>query len=126
VSRGAYVASRRQAGAGNWPKCGLCRREVDAYGLDNDTGTHVTVWARCGGVRVDPSTGMSVHGFPRVHESREDFVVIRKGPNYRVLWTSRDHAWSLTDAIARLVFFHPDATREVVRDGSAEGVHAKS
>lgn len=115
---GALLIPRQQAGQINWPRCALCRRIVDAYGMANETSSSVEIWARCTGVLLDPSTGLAVHGAPKRHEMRADSVTIAKGPG----WTHR----RLTDAISRLMFFAPDGDRHWAQDLSHDGVHAKS
>lgn len=34
-----------------WPKCAVCMRNVDAYGIENDTPASLEVWVRCDGIR---------------------------------------------------------------------------
>ena len=108
------VAAR---GVANWPKCALCMRGVDAYGLENETDSMIEIWARCDGVAIDPSTGVQIHGSPRVHEVKKSSVFIKKGPG----WSGN----RLTDIISRLAFFAPGAAsegREFTQNLSADGL----
>lgn len=88
----------------NWPKCALCIRQVDAYGLDNETSGSIEVWARCNGV----TQGM------RVHPELKDSVLILKGPG-----------WSMNrfcDSIRRMAFFHPEGDRRWKQNITQDGV----
>jgi hypothetical protein len=100
----------------SWPKCLICRRNVDAYGVENETDRAIEVWARCDGVQVDPSTGLTVGHAPRKHEMLKSSVTIRKGPG----WSSN----RLTDILRRLTFFAPagEGTRDVEQTLTAEGL----
>jgi threonine synthase len=91
-------------------------RAVDAYGLENETDSKIELWARCDGVRIDPSTGTVVHGAPKVHETRKDSMVIMKTPD----WSQN----RLADIISRSAFFAPDGDRKWEQDFTADGVHA--
>jgi hypothetical protein len=95
-------------------------RALDAYGIEKDNAYEFEVWGRCGGVRLDPRTGMAVHGAPRVHPEMKSSLTVVKGPG----WSEN----RLTDIISRLAFFAPDAAsegREFTQDISAEGVRKK-
>ena len=97
------VADRGQM---NWPKCAICGRAVDAYGLEEDAILYVEIWAECSGIRIDPSTGVAVAGAPKVHEKRRGSVkIIKKG--HLDLSGGR-----FTDMVRRLAFFgHEDSER---------------
>lgn len=105
MPRGAKVVSRaladRDRGEANWPKCMICRRAVDAYGISNETEKMVEVWVRCDGIRRDPNTGAAVHGAPYMHGALWDGVQIPK----TVDWTHN----RFVDAVRRLGFFDVDA-----------------
>jgi hypothetical protein len=88
-------------------------RSVDAYGYENETDAAIEVWAVCNGVRIDPQSGSAVHGAPKVHETKKDSVVIRKGPG----WSHQ----RLTDLLERLAFFDPQGERDWKQDLSFEG-----
>jgi hypothetical protein len=94
----------RDRGEANWPKCMLCRRAVDAYGIENETRTHLELWVRCDGIRRDPQTGAAVHGAPKVHESRKGSIRIEKG----IAWSPA----RFTDIVRRQAFFAPDGERD--------------
>ena len=117
---GALLLPRHVADAASasWPKCARCLRNVDAYGIENETRKQLEIWARCDGVRKDPMTGRAVDGAPRVHEPRKGGVIIHKGPQ----WSEQ----SMTDVLRRLAFFPPDgedASRDLVQvANNPEGV----
>jgi len=92
-------------------------RAVDAYGLENETDSGIEIWARCDGVAIDPSSGVQIHGSPRVHETMKSSIFLNKGRGW-----SRNR---LTDIISRLAFFAPDAAsegREFTQNLSADGL----
>lgn len=112
--------STARHGLMNWPKCAICMRAVDAYRLVRDTDTEVEIEARCDGVRIDPSSGLAVHGSAMMHPSMKSSITINKGAG----WSAN----RFTDIVSRLAFFAPDAAsegREFTQDTSASGVHKK-
>lgn len=113
---GAILLARPVAdrAAASWPKCMRCMRNVDAYGFESETPTKVEVWARCGGVRIDPQTGLAMPYAPKVHELLKSSVTIRKGPG----WTDQ----RFTDIIRRLAFFAPDGDRQWEQTLTEDGV----
>lgn len=118
---GSRILSRKQEEKNalmNWPKCALCNRSVDAYGLENDTPRAIEIWARCDGIEIDPGSGLQVHGGVRVHPQMKSSVTIEK----KAGWSPN----RLTDIVARLAFFAPDEGRHFEQDTSADGVTAKS
>lgn len=120
--RGGLILPRSVARRGqlNWPKCALCMRALDAYGIESETSAHIEVWGRCDGVRHDPDSGLSVYGSPRIHPELKSSMTIVKGPTWSVNTSA--------DIIARLAFFAPDTVsegREMTQDLSAEGVRKK-
>lgn len=114
--RGSLLLPRQVAdhGQANWPKCALCLRAVDAYGLENDTPAKVEIWARCTGVRIDPRTGGALAGAPRVHDTMQSSVTIRKGPG----WSENRQL----DTIRRMAFFARDGERGWAQTLTPEGV----
>lgn len=104
----------------NWPKCAICGRALDAYGLEAENATHVEIWGRCSGIRLDPDSGRAVHGSERIHPEMKSSLTVVKGPGW-----SENRA---TDIISRLAFFAPDAAsegREFTQDVTQEGVRKK-
>lgn len=104
----------------NWPRCALCMRALDAYGIEGENSTSIEIWGRCDGIRRDPDTGRAQHGAPRVHEPLKSSMTIVKGPT----WSPN----TASDLISRLAFFAPDAAsegREVVQTLDASGVRKK-
>ena len=120
--RGGLILPRgvaRQAQL-NWPKCCLCGRALDAYGIEGENSESIEIWGRCDGVRHDPDTGRAVHGSERNHPVLKSSMTIVKGPT----WSPNTAA----DLISRLAFFAPDAAsegREVTQTLDAEGVRKK-
>jgi hypothetical protein len=111
------VANR---GVSNWPKCARCGRDVDAYGLENETDHHIEVWARCDGILRDPRTGDAVWEMTRMHEPMKTSVTVNKGSG----WSHN----RLTDIISRLAFFAPTEVsegREFYQGISGEGVRKR-
>lgn len=98
---GALLLPRKAAdhGTTNWPKCVLCMRSVDAYGIENETDASIEIWARCDGVRIDPKTGRTVLNAPRKHMTMKSGVIILKG----VGWSAQ----RFTDIVRRQAFFAP-------------------
>lgn len=102
---GAIYLPRRVADHGqmNWPKCARCMRQVDAYGIENETTGHIEIWARCNGI---------THG-KRVHPVIRDSVYIFKGPGWSVN--------RFTEIVRRQAFFHPEGDRKWL-----QGIHKDS
>lgn len=114
---GAIVLPRAVAAKGVmlWPKCARCGRAVDAYGIENETDGSIEVWARCGGTRIDPSSGLAVFGFSaKNHPTMKSSTVILKGPG----WSPQ----RFTDIVSRLSFFAPEGDRQFRQDVTPEGV----
>lgn len=118
---GSLILPRAQAQRGlpSWPKCWICDRAVDAYGIERENALEIEVWARCGGIPIDPDTGLVSGIATRKHEPKKTSVVIQK-----------TRAWSYNrfqDIIARQAFFAPPTEpieREYRQDLTAEGVHS--
>jgi hypothetical protein len=106
MTRGAIVLPRkvvdRDRGEANWPKCLLCRRGVDAYGIVRSGEFGIELWARCDGIARDPQSGGAVHGAAKVHETRYDSAVLPKSTPQQ-----------FTDRVRRLAFFGPDGDKEL-------------
>lgn len=115
-ARGSLVLPRHQAGQINWPRCWICKRIVDAYGIENETDASIEVWAKCTGVLQDPQTGLSVGFSTRKHPEMKSSVTILKGPG----WSPQ----RLTDIIARQAFFAPpgEGERQFLQTLSPDGV----
>lgn len=127
--RGSLLLPRPLAdrGAANWPKCALCLRAVDRYGIENETARSIEIWAECSGVRIDPATGtvawiLDAHGrpvsAPKKHETMRSSVTIAKTAG-----------WSMNrfvDIVRRLAFFAPEGERKWVQDLTAQAVRPKS
>ena len=94
-----HVADRGQI---NWPKCALCQRAVDAYGLEDDAILYVEIWAECSGIRIDPASGAAVAGAPKMHEKRRGSVKIIKKGGLDI------SSGRFTDLVRRLAFFEPE------------------
>ena len=114
--RGALVLPRHAAGHLNWPRCFICKRIVDAYGIENETDASIEIWGECTGVLQDPKTGQSVGFAPKRHEKMRSSVVILKGPG----WSPQ----RLTDIIARQAFFAPpgEGDRQFLQTLTPDGV----
>jgi hypothetical protein len=95
MSRGAILLSRHVADHGqmNWPKCAHCGRQVDAYGIENETAGHIEIWARCSGITQGR----------RVHQVKRDSVFFLKGAT----WSPN----TFTDWVRRQAFFHHNGDR---------------
>jgi hypothetical protein len=78
----------------------ICKVPVSAYGLENDTDYEVEIWARCDGLQQSVVTGEWV----QVHQTMKSSCTIIK----KVGWSGN----RLTDIVARLAFFAPDALSE--------------
>jgi hypothetical protein len=110
---GATMIPRQVADRGhmNWPKCALCGRAVDAYGIEDDANLYVEIWAKCSGVRIDPQSGLAVHGAPKVHEERRGSIKIQK-------WSHLDiNSGRFTDLVRRLAFFQPEFAERNFKQG---------
>lgn len=46
-------------GIAAWPKCLACRRNVDAYGIGEETPKYVEYWVRCDGI-ASPEGGAHI------------------------------------------------------------------
>lgn len=103
---GAIILPRRVADHGqmNWPKCAACGRQVDAYGIENESAGSIEVWARCNGMTQGR----------RVHPERRDSTHILKGPG----WSPN----RFTDIVRKLAFFHPLGDRQFRQDLTMRGV----
>lgn len=117
-SGGSLLLPRKvaRAGALNWPKCAICCRAVDAYGIENETDASIEIWARCTGIRVDPDSGQAVHGSFKRHETKQSSTVIFKG----IGWSRH----RFTDIVSRLTFFDPQGERRFRQSFSAESAEA--
>jgi hypothetical protein len=109
IARGGSIllprhVADRDRGEANWPKCIRCRRAVDAYGIENETASHIELWARCDGIARDPQTGAAIHGAEKRHGTLRDSIYIEKGD----AWTPA----RFTDIVRRQAFFAPDGDRE--------------
>lgn len=49
-------------GEANWPRCAVCLRSVDAYGIDENTRKYIELWARCDGI-AGPYGGKHVRSY---------------------------------------------------------------
>jgi hypothetical protein len=105
-SMGAGILPRHVADQGqmNWPKCAICMRAVDSYGIEEETAQYVQVWAQCDGIRRDPQSGNAVHGAPKMHEMKKGSVHISK------LEAVTFNQFS--DIVRRLAFFKPTGDGE--------------
>ena len=113
----AIVLPRQVARKGEmlWPKCRICGRAVDAYGIERESDASIEVWARCGGTRLDPSSGRAVWGFAaKNHPPMKSSTTILKGPG----WSPQRFA----DIVSRLAFFGPEGDREFRQDLTREGI----
>lgn len=115
---GALLLPRKVAdhGTASWPKCAICLRNVDAYGIENETDASIEIWARCDGVRIDPKTGKTIGFAVRMHEPMKSSVTILKGPG----WSPQ----RFTDIVRRQAFFAPagEGERRVMQTITAQGV----
>lgn len=112
---GSILLPRKQAGQLNWPRCARCRRIVDAYGIANENGGSIEIWAQCTGVLQDPATGLAMPFQPRRHPPMKGSVVILKGPG----WSPQ----RFTDIVARQAFFdETGGDRQWRQDITPEGV----
>ena len=117
--RGASLITRAMADHGtiNWPKCALCMKSVDAYGIENETPFSIEIWARCDGFRIDPQTGQAVTLGVRRHAEMKSSATIMKKPGY----TNQ----RLTDIIRRLAFFDPQGDRQFNQTITPGGVEKR-
>ena len=113
---GSLLLPRHKAGQINWPRCARCKRIVDAYGVENESDTHVEIWAKCSGIAQDPDTGLSLPFATRKHHEMKSSVVIMKGPG----WSAQ----RLTDIISRQAFFAIDGDRAWAQNLTREGLKA--
>lgn len=117
--RGSLLMPRPLAdrGVANWPKCALCLRAVDRYGIENETPKHIEIWAECTGVRIDPATGRGLFGAAKKHDTLRSSVTIAKTMG----WSEN----RFTDILRRLAFFAPEGERKWVQDLTARAVRPK-
>jgi len=107
----------RRTGQINWPRCGICDRIVDAYGLEEDCDAYIELWGECSGQLIDPKTGTPVHGAPRKHERMRSSFRVIKGPG----WTAN----RLTDIVRRTTLFAAEGEREFKQTLTSEGVDVR-
>ena len=110
---GAILLPRHRAGQLNWPRCAICHRVVDAYGIENETEASIEIWAECTGMLLDPATGRAVAFSIPKHPKKKGSIVLLKGPGFS--------ANRLTDIIARQAFFSPEGERQWAQNLSADG-----
>lgn len=110
-------SKQANVGSQNWPKCALCKRSVDAYGIENETDARIEIWIRCDGVYRDPKTGLAVGLAARVHEPRKTSVTLFKGPG----WSAN----RFTDLVSRTVVFHPEGLRQWLQTITREGARPR-
>jgi hypothetical protein len=101
---GAHLLPRQVADRGqlNWPKCALCGRAVDAYGIEEDAVLYVEIWAECTGIRLHPDTGAALPGATKVHDKRRGSIKVLKAGHLDI---SNPR---FTDMVRRLAFFAPE------------------
>jgi hypothetical protein len=107
-------AEHKRTGQINWPRCAICKRIVDSYGLEEDCEQYVELWGECSGLLLDPKTGTPVHGASRKHERMRSSFRITKGPG----WSSN----RLTDIVRRTELFALDGERDFAQRLTIEGV----
>ena len=104
----------KRTGQINWPRCAICNRIVDSYGLEENCELYVELWGECSGQLLDPQTGMPVANAPRRHDRIRSSFRIVKGPG----WSPN----RLTDIVRRTTLFALDGERDFKQDVTAEGV----
>lgn len=81
-------------GDANWPKCVLCRRSVDAYGLgEHVPGKYIELWVRCDGIA-------GIYGGAHVRSYRAGIRIDLRG--YQEGWTRNTSV-----DILRRIALHP-------------------